>query len=167
MIFCRILVIGTPPPPPIYVWPPGLLAFLKILQLFSKVNWGQSLTVLSHELKWWNNCQMVSQKHKYCKNFERNSDWRWHHQLAHGVIALLYQLVQEPEFSWFSLLIFSFISQLIWVRLGWIFQPMILIQVFTVLFNWSFTLWSYESQHSYPVPVKDDSQVKGKSQVLQ
>ena len=32
--------------------------------------------VQSYEVKWYNNCEMVSQKPKYCKNFERNGHWR-------------------------------------------------------------------------------------------
>ena len=32
--------------------------------------------MLSFEVKWSNNCQMDSQKPKYCKRFERNSHWR-------------------------------------------------------------------------------------------
>ena len=61
---------------------------------------------------------------------------------------------QKPEFFLFSLFIFSFISQLIWVRLGWNFHRRFSIQK---QLNWctidSFSLKFCTSQHSYPVPL--------------
>ena len=63
---------------------------------------------------------MVSQKTKYCKNFERNSHWR---KLSMIMVWERYcNASPKPEFFLFSLFIFSFISQLIWVRLGWKFH---------------------------------------------
>ena len=58
-----------------------------------------------------------------------------------------------PEFFLFSLFIFSFISQLIWVRLGWNFHRWFSIRKQV---NWCtidpFSLKFCTSQHSYPVP---------------
>ena len=58
------------------------------------------------------------------------------------------------EFFLFSLFIFSFISQLIWVRLGWNFHRWFSIQKQV---NWCtidpFSLKFCTSQHSYPVPL--------------
>ena len=60
----------------------------------------------------------------------------------------------KPEFFLFSLFIFSFISQLIWVRLGWNFHRWFSIQKQV---NWCtidpFSLKFCTSQHSYPVPL--------------
>ena len=55
---------------------------------------------------------MVSQKPKYCKNFERNSHWR---KLSMIMVWERYcnALTPKPELFLFSLFIFSFISQLI------------------------------------------------------
>ena len=94
---------------------------------------------------------MVSQKPKYCNNFERNSHWRklsmimvWEHYCNTS---------PKPEFFLFSLFIFSFISQLIWVCLGWNFHWWFSIQKQV---NWCtinlFSLKFCTSQHSYPVP---------------
>ena len=63
---------------------------------------------------------MVSQKTKYCKSFERNSHWR---KLSMLMVWERYcNASPKPEFFLFSLFIFSFISELIWVRLGWKFH---------------------------------------------
>ena len=60
----------------------------------------------------------------------------------------------KPEFFLFSLFIFSFISQLIWVRLVWNFHRWFSIQKQV---NWCtidpFSLQFCTSQHSYPVPL--------------
>ena len=99
---------------------------------------------------------MVSQKPKYCKknckkNFERNSHWR---KLSMIMLWERYcNASPNPEFFLFSLFIFSFISQLIWVRLGWHFHRWFSIQKqvnwCTIYpFSWQFCT----SQHSYPVP---------------
>ena len=60
----------------------------------------------------------------------------------------------KPEFFLFSLFIFSFISRLIWVRLGWHFHRWFSIQKQV---NWCtidpFSLKFCTSQHSYPVPL--------------
>ena len=69
---------------------------------------------------------MVSQKPKYCKNFERNSHWR---KLSMIMVWERYcNASPKPEFFLFSLFIFSFISRLIWVRLGWYFHRWFSIQ---------------------------------------
>ena len=61
----------------------------------------------------------------------------------------------KPEFFLFSLFIFSFISRLIWIRLGWNFHRWFSIQKQV---NWCtidpFSLQFCTSQHSYPVPLK-------------
>ena len=68
----------------------------------------------------------MSQKPKYCKNFERNSHWR---KLFMIMVWERYcNASPKPEFFLFSLFIFSFISQLIWVRLGWNFHRWFSIQ---------------------------------------
>ena len=95
---------------------------------------------------------MVSQKHKYCKNFLRNSHWRnlsmimWWERYSNAS--------PKPDFFLFSLFIFSFISQLIWIRLGWNFHRWFSIQERV---NWCtidpFSLYFCTSQHSYPVPL--------------
>ena len=80
---------------------------------------------------------MVSQKPKYCKNFKRNSHWGklsmimvWEHYCNAS---------PKPEFFLFSLFIFSFISQLIWVHLGWNFHRWFSIQKTSkLMYNWSF-----------------------------
>ena len=58
----------------------------------------------------------------------------------------------KPDFFLFSLFIFSFISQLIWIRLGWNFHRWFSIQERV---NWCtidpFSLYFCTSQHSYPV----------------
>ena len=95
---------------------------------------------------------MVSQKPKYCKNFERNSHWR---KLSMIMVWECYcNASPKPEFFLFSLFIFSFISQLIWVRLGWNFHRWFSIQKQV---NWCtidpFSLKFCTSQHSYPVPL--------------
>ena len=94
---------------------------------------------------------MVSQKPKYCKNFERNSHWR---NLSMIMVWERYcNASPKPEFFLFSLFIFSFISQLIWVHLGWNFHKWFSIQKQV---NWCtidpFSLKFCTSQHSYPVP---------------
>ena len=93
---------------------------------------------------------MVSQKPKYCKNFERNSHWR---KLSMIMVWERYcKASPKPEFFLFSLFIFSFISQLIWVCLGWNFHRWFSIQKQV---NWCtidpFSLQFCTSQHSYPV----------------
>ena len=95
---------------------------------------------------------MVSQKPKYCKNFERNSHWR---KLSMIMVWERYcNASPKPEFVLFSLFIFSFISQLIWVPLGWNFHIWFSIQKQV---NWCtidpFSLKFCTSQHSYPVPL--------------
>ena len=95
---------------------------------------------------------MVSQKPKYCKNFERNSHWR---KLFMIIVWERYcNASPKPEFFSFSLFIFSFISQLIWVRLGWNFHRWFSLQKQV---NWCtidpFSLRFCTSQHSYPVPL--------------
>ena len=95
---------------------------------------------------------MVSQNPKYCKNFERNSPWR---KLSMIMVWERYcNASPKPEFSSFSLFIFSFICQLIWVRLGWNFHRWFYIQKQV---NWctidTFSLKICTSQHSYPVPL--------------
>ena len=93
---------------------------------------------------------MVSQKPKYSKNLERNSHWRklsmimvWEHYCNAS---------PKPEFFLLSLFIFSFISRLIWVHLGWNFHRWFSIQKQV---NWCtidpFSLKFCTSQHSYPV----------------
>ena len=96
---------------------------------------------------------MVSQKPKYCKNFERNSHWR---KLSMIMVWERYcNASPKPEFFLFSLFIFSFISRLIWVRLGWNFHRWFSIQKqVNWLYNWSFSLKFCTSQHSYPVPLR-------------
>ena len=96
---------------------------------------------------------MVSQKPKYCKNFERNSHWR---KLFMIMVWERYcNASPKPELFLFSLFIFSFISQLIWVCLGWNFHRWFSIQK---QINWCtidpFSLKFCTSQHSYPVPLK-------------
>ena len=100
---------------------------------------------------------MVSQKPKYCKNFERNSHWR---KLSMIMVWERYcNASPKPEFFLFSLFIFSFISQLIWVRLGWHYHGWFSIQK---QLNWCtiypFFLKFCTSQHSYPVPLRSDLQ---------
>ena len=97
---------------------------------------------------------MVSQKPKYCKNFERNSHWR---NLSMIMVWERYcNAFPKPEFFLFSLFIFSFLSQLIWVRLGWNFHRWFSIQKQV---NWCtidpFSLKFCTSQHSYPVPLSE------------
>ena len=94
---------------------------------------------------------MVSQKPKYCKNFERNTHWR---KLSMIMVWECYcNASPKPEFFLFSLFIFSFTSQLIWVRLGWNFHRWFSIQKQV---NWCtidpFSLKFCTSQHSYPLP---------------
>ena len=95
---------------------------------------------------------MLSQKPKYYKSFERNSHWR---KLSMIMMWERYcNASPKPEFFLFSLFIFSFISQLIWVRLGWNFHRWFSIQKQV---NWCtidpFSLYFCTSQHSYPVPL--------------
>ena len=95
---------------------------------------------------------MVSQKPKYCKNFERNSHWR---KLSMIMVWERYcNASPKPEFSVFSLFIFSFISRLIWVCLGWHFHRWFSIQkqVNRCTID-PFSLKFCTSQHSYPVPL--------------
>ena len=97
---------------------------------------------------------MVSQNPKYCKNFERNSHWR---KLSMIMVWERYcNASPKPEVLLFSLFIFSFICQLIWVRLGWNFLSWFSIQKQV---NWCttdpFSLKFCTSQHSYPVPLID------------
>ena len=90
---------------------------------------------------------MVSQKHKYCKNFQRNSHWKklsvimWWERYSNAS--------PKPDFFLFSLFIFSFISQLIWIRLGWNFHRWFSIQEWV---NWCtidpFSLYFCTSKHS-------------------
>ena len=96
---------------------------------------------------------MVSQKPQYCKNFERNCHWR---KLSMIMVWERYHNASpKPKFFLFSLFIFSFISQLIWHRLGWNFHRWFSIQKKV---NWCtiapFSLKFCTSQHSYPVPLK-------------
>ena len=107
---------------------------------------------------------MVSQKPKYCKNFERNSHWR---KLSIIMVWERYcNASPKPEFFLFSLFICSFVSQLIWVRLGWNFHRWFSIQK-QVHVNWCtidpFSLKFCTSQHSYPVPLTEG----GKKSILQ
>ena len=93
---------------------------------------------------------MVSQKPKYCKDFERNSHWR---KLSMIMVWERYcNASPKPEFFLFSLFMFSFISQLIWVHLGWNFHRWFSMQKQV---NWCtidpFSLKFCTSQHSYPV----------------
>ena len=95
---------------------------------------------------------MVSQKPKYCKNFDRNSHWR---KLSMIIVWERYcNASPKPELFVFSLFIFLLISQLIWVRLGWNFHRWFSIQKQG---NWCtidhFSLKFCTSQHSYPVPL--------------
>ena len=95
---------------------------------------------------------MVSQKPKYCKNFERNSHWR---KLSMIMVWERYcNASPKPEFFLFSLFIFSFICRLIWVCLGWNLHKWFSIQKQV---NWwtidPFSLKFCTSQHSYPVPL--------------
>ena len=66
----------------------------------------------------------------------------------------------KPEFLLFSLFIFSFISQLIWVRLGWNFHRWFSIQKQV---NWCtiylFSLKFCTSQHSYPIPLTANNDI--------
>ena len=80
---------------------------------------------------------MVSQKPKYCKNFERNSHWR---KLSMIMAWERYcNASPKPEFILFSLFIFSFISQLILVRLDWNFHRWFSIQKQSkLMYNWCF-----------------------------
>ena len=93
---------------------------------------------------------MVSQKPKYCKNFERKSHWR---KLSMRMLWERYcNASPNPEFFLFYLFIFSFISQLIWVRLGWNLHRWFSIQKQVNWctidpFSWQFCT----SQHSYSV----------------
>ena len=94
---------------------------------------------------------MMSQKPKYWKNFERNSHWI---KLSMIMVWERYgNASPKPEFFLFSLFIFSFISQLIWVCLGWNFHRWFSLQKQV---NWytidPFSLKFCTSQHSYPVP---------------
>ena len=96
---------------------------------------------------------MVSQKPKYCKNFERNSHRR---KLFMIMVWECYcNASPKPAFFLFSLFLFSFISQLIRVRLGWNFHRWFSIQKQV---NWCtidpFSLKFCTSQHFYPVPLK-------------
>ena len=80
---------------------------------------------------------MVSQKPKYCKSFERNSHWR---KLSLIMMWERYCYASpKPEFFLFSLFIFSFISRLIWVRLGLNYHRWFSIQKQV---NWC-TNWSF------------------------
>ena len=98
---------------------------------------------------------MVSQKPKYCKNFERNGHWR--------ILTMIMMWERycnaspKPEFFLFSLFIFSFISQLIIVRLDWNFHRWFSTQKQV---NWCtidpVSLKFCTSQHSYPVPLRFD-----------
>ena len=94
----------------------------------------------------------MSQKPKYCKNFERNSHWRKLFMIM--VWERSCNASPKPEFFLFSLFIFSFISRLIWVRLGWNFHWWFSIQNQV---NWwtidPFSLKFCTSQHSYPIPL--------------
>ena len=95
---------------------------------------------------------MVSQKPKYCKNFERNSHRR---KLSMIMVWERYcNTSPKPEFFLFPLFMFSFVSQLIWVRLGWNFRRWFSIQKQV---NWCtidpFSLLFCTSQHFYPVPL--------------
>ena len=96
---------------------------------------------------------MVSQKPKYCKNFERNSHWR---KLSMIMVWERYcNASPKPELFVFSLFIFSLISQRIWVRLGWNFHRWFSIQKQVNLCTIDlFSLKFCTSQHSYPVPLR-------------
>ena len=82
----------------------------------------------------------------------KNSHWR---KLSMIMVWERYcNASPKPEFFLFSLFIFSFISRLIWVRLGWNFHRWFSIQKQV---NWCtidpFSLKFCTSQHSYPVPL--------------
>ena len=96
---------------------------------------------------------MVSQKSKYCKNFERNSHWKILSMIM--VWERYCNASPKPAFLLFSLFIFSFMSQLIWVCLGWNFHSWFSIQeqVNGCTVD-PFSLKFCTSQHSYPVPLK-------------
>ena len=93
---------------------------------------------------------MVSQKPKYCKNFERIGHWR---KLSMIMVWERYcNASPKPEFFLFSLFILSLISQL--SPLDWNFHRWFPIQKQV---NWCtidpFSLKFCTSQHSYPVPL--------------
>ena len=77
----------------------------------------------------WNGKRIVRWCHRnpnIYKNFERKSHWR---KLFMIIVWERYcNASPKPEFFLFSLFIFSFISQLIWVRLGWNFHRWFSIQ---------------------------------------
>ena len=84
----------------------------------------------------------------------RNSHWK---KLSMIMVWERYcNASPKPEFFLFSLFIFSFISQLIRVCLGWNFHRWFSIQKQV---NWCtidpFSLKFCTSQHSYPVPLKE------------
>ena len=103
----------------------------------------------------WNGKRIVWWCHRnpnIAKNFERNSHWR---KLSMIMVWERYcNASPKPEFFLFSLFIFSFISQLIRVRLGWNFHRWFSIQKQV---NWCpidpFSLKFCTSQHSYPAPL--------------
>ena len=79
---------------------------------------------------------MVSQKPKYCKSFERNGHWR---KLSMIMVWECYCYASpKPElfYIFFVYINFLFISQLIWVCLGWNFHTWFSIQ--KLMYNWSF-----------------------------
>ena len=84
------------------------------------------------------------------QKFEINSHWR--------KLSMVWERYcnasPKPKLLSFSLFIFSFISQLIWVHLGWNFHRWLSIQKQA---NWCtidpFSLKYCTSQHSYPVPL--------------
>ena len=91
-------------------------------------------------------------KPNIAKTLKENGHWR---KLSMIMVWERYcNASPKPEFFLFSLFIFSFISQLIWVRLGWNFHRWFSIQKQV---NWCtidlFSLKFCTSQHSYPVPL--------------
>ena len=85
--------------------------FLKVL---CKSVGGWNAKVLSYEVKWEKNCQMVSQKPKYCKRFEINSHWR---KLSMIMVWERYcNASPKPDFFIF----FYFHSYLSWYESVWI-----------------------------------------------
>ena len=111
----------------------------------------------------WNGKRIVRWCHRnpnIAKNFERNSYWRKFSMIM--VWERYCNATPKPEFFLFSLFIFSFLSQLILVRLDWNFHRWFSIQKQV---NWctidSFILKFCTSQHSYPVPLMTVQIVQG------
>ena len=94
--------------------------------------------MLSYEVKWWENCQMVSQKPKYCKSFEKkNSHWR---KLSMIMVWKHYCYASpKPEFFFiFFVYIFIHISANM-SPFGLKFSQMIFhTETSKLMYNWSF-----------------------------